>query len=85
MTNKTPKKLTRVTLQSLNQYRAGCQWLALTAGPGALWKSPPSFPFKSRKQWWTNTFGEMFIFWFKDEHIKTLFLLALPPPVVYDF
>ena len=85
MTSNTPKRLTRVMLLSLNQYRAGCKWLAEHGGNGTMWMAPPLWPFKSRKQWWSNVYGDQFIFWFKDDHIKTLFLLSLPPPEVFLF
>jgi hypothetical protein len=29
-------------------------------------------------------YGEMYFFWIKDEHVKTLFLLSLPAPTVYN-
>ncbi len=84
MTNKEPKRLIRVIVHGLNQYRAGLIWLAEHGGPGKLWTAPPLWPNKSRTQWWSNAYNGEYYFWFKNEQTRIMFLLALPPPTVFQ-
>jgi len=70
-------EITVIRGSDMSELISGVKWLRKHAGIGGMWRVVPNYPYKSKKQWWAQSYSNCYMIWIKDPHIALLYRLSV--------